>query len=148
MHYFYIFTIKMTKPIVNLSIILQPVNWFALWLKTGLTLSWRRPLSYRNQSLDLLCKLMDWFLYDIGLCHERVNLTFQAMRRSIMVRCSVVFILTFSIYGHTAWKVSKYRVICGPYFPVFGLNAGKYGPEITPYLDTFHAVPIVSRISE
>ena len=22
----------------------------------------------------------------------------------------------------TAWKVSKYRVICGPYFPAFGLN--------------------------
>ena len=41
---------------------------------------------------------------------------------------------------HTAWKVSKYRVISGPYFPVFGLNTGKYGPEITLYLDTFHAV--------
>ena len=55
---------------------------------------------------------------------------------------------------NTAWKVSKYGIISGPYFPVFGLNteiyeantsvfspnAGKYGPEITPYLDTFHAV--------
>ena len=47
----------------------------------------------------------------------------------------------------TAWKVSKYRVISGSYFTAFGLNtvkcgpnAGKYGPEITPYLDTFHAV--------
>ena len=38
-----------------------------------LTLSWRRPLSYRNQSIDLLCKSMDWFLYDNGLHHERVN---------------------------------------------------------------------------
>ena len=32
----------------------------------------------------------------------------------------------------------------GPYFPVFGLNmerySGKYGPEKTPYFDTFHAV--------
>ena len=34
----------------------------------------------------------------------------------------------------------KYGVISGPYFLVFGLNTGKYGPEITPYLDTFHAV--------
>ena len=34
----------------------------------------------------------------------------------------------------TAWKVSKYGVIYGPYFRVFGL-------EITLYLDTFHAVP-------
>ena len=38
-----------------------------------LTLSWRRPMSYRNQSIDLLRKSMDWFLYDIGLHHERVN---------------------------------------------------------------------------
>ena len=55
---------------------------------------------------------------------------------------------------HSVWKVSKYGVNSGPYFPVFGLNTeiyrvnlriqsetGKYGPEITPYLDTFHAVP-------
>ena len=41
---------------------------------------------------------------------------------------------------YTAWKVSKYGVISGPYFPVFGLNTGKYGSEIIPYLDTFHAV--------
>ena len=36
-----------------------------------LTLSWRRPISYRNQSIDFRSKSMDWFLYDIGLCHER-----------------------------------------------------------------------------
>ena len=29
-----------------------------------LTLSWRRSLSYRNQSINFLCKLVDWFLYD------------------------------------------------------------------------------------
>ena len=40
----------------------------------------------------------------------------------------------------TVWKVSKYGVISGPYFPIFSHNTGKYGPEITPYLDTFHAV--------
>ena len=45
--------------------------------------------------------------------------------------------------------MSKYGVISGPNFPVFGLNTEiylfspitrKYGPEITPYLDTFHAM--------
>ena len=40
----------------------------------------------------------------------------------------------------TAWIVSTCGVISGPYFPVFGLNTGKYGPEITPYFDTFDAV--------
>ena len=45
--------------------------------------------------------------------------------------------------------MSKYEVFSGPYFPVFGLNTeicgvntGKYGPEKTPYLDTFHTVII------
>ena len=33
--------------------------------------------------------------------------------------------------SYTAWKVSKYEVFSGP-------NAGKYGPEKTLYLDTFH----------
>ena len=49
--------------------------------------------------------------------------------------------------------MSKYGVFSGPYFPAFGLNremyrvnlrvqlnAGKYGPKKTPYLDTFQAV--------
>ena len=40
---------------------------------------------------------------------------------------------------YTVWKVCKYAVISGPYFPVFSPNTGKYGPEITAYLDTFHA---------
>ena len=38
-----------------------------------LTLSRRRPISYRNQSISLQSKSMDWFLYDIDLCRERVN---------------------------------------------------------------------------
>ena len=38
-----------------------------------LTLSWRMPLSYRNQSIDLRNKSMNWFLYDNGLRHERVK---------------------------------------------------------------------------
>ena len=39
-----------------------------------LTLSWQRPLSYRNQFIDLQSKSMDWFLYDNDLHHERVNM--------------------------------------------------------------------------
>ena len=37
----------------------------------------------------------------------------------------------------------KYGVVSGLYFSVFGLNTGKYGPEITPYLDTFRALPLL-----
>ena len=53
----------------------------------------------------------------------------------------------------TTWKVSKYGVVSGPYFPAFGVNtsylsvfspsAGKYRPEITPYLNSFRLVYIL-----
>ena len=42
----------------------------------------------------------------------------------------------------TAWKMSKYGVISGPYFP----SARKYGQEITLYLDIFRAVPVKKTI--
>ena len=38
-----------------------------------LTLSCQSSLSHRNQSTDLLCKSMDWFLYDTDFPHERVT---------------------------------------------------------------------------
>ena len=54
--------------------------------------------------------------------------------------------------------MSKYGVFSGPYFPAFGLNmerykvfipnAGKYGPEKTPYLDTFHEMAQWKPFSE
>ena len=44
------------------------------------------------------------------------------------------------VLASTEWKVSKYGVLSGPYFPVFSPGAGKCRPEKTPYLDTFHAL--------
>ena len=47
------------------------------------------------------------------------------------------------IFPHSDWirrdKKYKYLSVCSP-------NAGKYGPEITPYLDTFYAVFRVPNI--
>ena len=41
--------------------------------------------------------------------------------------------------------MSKYGVFSGPYNPVFSPNTGKYGPEKTTYLDTFHTVIVSSK---
>ena len=38
------------------------------------TLSWWMSLSNRNQSINLGCKSVNWFLYDRDLHHERVNI--------------------------------------------------------------------------
>ena len=43
---------------------------------TVLALSWRKYISYRNQSINLSSKSMKWFLYDIDLRHERVDYAF------------------------------------------------------------------------
>ena len=50
---------------------------------------------------------------------------------------------TIDLLGRiTAWKLSNYGVLSGPSFHVFSPNTGKYGPEKTLYLDTFHAVDL------
>ena len=46
---------------------------YYLSIEATLTFSIQRPLSYRNQSIDLGSKSMGWFLYDNGLGHERVK---------------------------------------------------------------------------
>ena len=49
------------------------INWlFSLWGgHWSWTLSWRRSQSYKNQSVDLICKSVDWILYGRHLRHER-----------------------------------------------------------------------------
>ena len=42
--------------------------------------------------------------------------------------------------NNTSWKMFKYGVFSGLCFPVFTSNTGKYGPEKTSYLETFHAM--------
>ena len=37
---------------------------------------------------------------------------------------------TILVQHYTAWKVSKYGVFSGPYFPVFGLNTEIYGVNL------------------
>ena len=57
------------------------IYWRNPWLKTWFfakflffkTLPWRSSLSYRNKSIDLLWKSIDWFLYDRDLRHEIVK---------------------------------------------------------------------------
>ena len=62
---------KIVKKFVFLSAFIGVAT--SLGLIRSLTSSRRRPLSYRNQSIDLLRKSMDWFLYDNGLRLESVK---------------------------------------------------------------------------
>ena len=66
-------------------------------------------------------------------------------------------VTTIIFFIATAWKVSKYGVFSGPYFPAFGLNterysvslriapnAKKYGPEKTSILGHFSCSALLS----
>ena len=64
-----------------------------------LILSWQRSLSYRNQSIDLFCKSIDWVVYDRGLGHERVNKTF----------CKLI--LAFSVLLSVLWSYQEWAQI-------------------------------------
>ena len=61
------------KNLIWIKIAFSWQNWTGSSIWKCLTLSWRRPLSYRNQSIDLLCKSVDWFLYGNDLRYERVK---------------------------------------------------------------------------
>ena len=53
------------------------------WCLVFLIRSWRRSLSYRNQSNDLRGKSMFWFLYDGGLCYE-INKTVKTQTIAVV----------------------------------------------------------------
>ena len=76
-----------------------------------------------------------------GLSHFLDFKTFivTTWTRNLQTSSCISSFLPSQVKG-TAWKVSKYGVFSGPYFHVFGLNTGKYGPEKTPYLGTFHTM--------
>ena len=73
---------------------------------------------------------------------KKISFSFHLVKPEWNFLCSegIQISLRSGIFANTAWKVSKYGAFSGPYFPVFGLNTGKYEPEKTSYFDTFHAV--------
>ena len=64
-----------------------------------------------------------------------IKLTTQVMKFSIARKVSKYGVFLVRIFPHSDWIQRE-----TPYLSVFRPNAGKYGPEKTPQLDTFHAV--------
>ena len=134
------------------------------WIKRDVNLDYLGFPIFWAAIMDLLITMKYWIFLFLVSCQEKfppvlLNIIFlgsavQEIESWKNVKFSFsffdffffFFFLIFALKTYstlkrlTAWKVSKYRVISGPYFPVFSPNIEKYGPEITPYLDTFHAV--------
>ena len=63
----------------------------------------------------------------------RAALTFNGLTLKITQLYSISFIGDYASY-----RLLFLFIISFKYLPVFSPNAQKYGPEKTPYLDTFH----------
>ena len=97
-------------------------------------------------SINSIKLVMTWYFKDI------LKWTVSWKRRAQKERClkeifwvydfswSILFFIVNPKITLTACKVSSYGVFFDSYFPVFGLNTGKYGPEKIPYLDIFRSV--------
>ena len=74
--------------------------------------------------------------------------TFQITNRTVFCKCLYQWLLCvkLSVFGVILVRISPYldciRRRDTEYLSVFSLNAGKYRPEKTPYLDTFHRVNV------
>ena len=74
-------------------------------------------------------KILQFFKLQMNCCHPNVSL--QNMGDWIFSHCQQSVWDLFALFvfqdSFTAWKVSKYGVFSGPYFPVFRLNSKIYG---------------------
>ena len=76
--------------------------------KSVLTLSWRKSLSYRNQS-----KSMNWFLYDRDFRYERVKI-FSKFTRKHLYRCLVFNEVANFTLAHIFYRTpfASRRIFC------------------------------------
>ena len=80
---------------------------------SDLTLSWRRFLSYSNQPIDSVCKLIDWFLHDREkekVRHEKVKI------HCIGTLLSVIF---FSEVIHPSFFTQNFSAIAASFDQIF-----------------------------
>ena len=122
-----------------------------------LILLWQRPLSYRNQSIDLLRKSMDWFLYDIGLRHERVKsetwswyskaLAFDSMRHfciEILLNATKGIHWGCFLYNHAVFNQGWYKFSENGQFGDIRMHAWETSCENTFFLKLQFLAPSVT----
>ena len=61
---------------------------------------------HRNQSIDLQSKLMNWFIYDTDLCHERVNDLHLGICFLKVIEILIIFLRHNKFMHH----ISKYSI--------------------------------------
>ena len=96
------FWIRLFNPPVNIRLprqILSNLYWRIIYFIIS--------LSYRNQSIDLENKAVDWFLYYWDLCHEKVNRPSANRPLPIYIKFYVALCETYIVFCcNISWKRS------------------------------------------
>ena len=88
------------------SVPIQNQSWYpGNYILISLTLSRRRSMSYRNQSIDLQRKSMDWLLNDRDFRHERVFSEYSFMQNRNMV--TNIQVLLYTYFYQNFWDVIR-----------------------------------------
>ena len=109
-----------------------------------LTLSWRRPLSYWNQSINLPCKSMDWFLYDNGFRHERVKILLS----SILILFVMLLFAFLHVLVTVLFKSNSCSTLLNRYiFNVFSAYV-VLSDSLTVSISLFNFIELVANLTE
>ena len=82
-------------------------------------------IHHQANSLIVVYSVLEYFIH------------FQS--QTLCEKCPNTELFLVHAFFQVEW-ILRIRFVFTLYLSVFTLNAGKYGPEITPYLGTFHAV--------
>ena len=82
-------------------------------------------IHHQANSLIVVYSVLEYFIH------------FQS--QTLCEKCPNTELFLVHAFFQVEW-ILRIRFVFTSYLSVFTLNAGKYGPEITPYLGTFHAV--------
>ena len=98
---------------MRLYLLLQEEASRTKW-KKYFTFLWRRSLSYRNQSIDFLCKSMGWFLYVTDYVRKGSNkVNYQQMKVWYVLYISNsddvrgIYRYDVNIFSGKEWRLSK-----------------------------------------
>ena len=127
---------RLAPLLLTLNIFLTLFYCYYCWIRTKKNVSWAREIIVPDNKFAFSnCEK-----YIVLWAGENCLVTsFHSYLSNIRLRekCPNTELFLIRIFLYSDWIRRDL-----PYLSVFSPNTGKYGQEITPYLDTFHAVKV------
>ena len=98
-------------------------HFFKFQVNLFLTILWRRSLSHRSQSIDMLSKSNDWFLYGRDFHHERVKVRLYVTTSSVSYNVCKTLRFWISLLKHSiCFSLSPSNWLLHPCISLFQIS--------------------------